>query len=129
MRRWVFRGLLFVVSVGAFLGYVVHDHNEGERMRRESYAKAQALKDEIDARFSKGAPQRDVVSFLQPKLSGDGVWGGFASYSKHDIFVLFVGREPSGVWYCGPYAVGVQAEFVEERLRETTLTGRADDCL
>jgi hypothetical protein len=129
VRRWALKIVLFVVCVAAFLGYLAYEHNEGERMRRESNAKAQALKDEIDARFSKGAPQRDVVGFLQPKLSGGGVWGGLASYSKGDIFVLFVGREPSGVWYCGPYAVGVAAKFVEERLIETELTGRADDCL
>jgi hypothetical protein len=101
-------------------------------MRRESYAKAGALKRELDARFSEGSPQQDVVSFLRPKLSDDGAWGGLEAYSSvggHDVFVLFVGKEPSNVWFCGPYSVGVAAAFVEGRLRQTTLTGRADDCL
>ena len=123
VRQWVLRSVLFVVCVAAFLGYVTHDRIVDERMRRESYAKAQALKDEIDARFREGAPQENVVSYLEPKLSGQ-VWGGLEG---HD-FVVFVGREPGeALSLCGPYAVGVRAEFVEERLRRTMVIGRIAD--
>jgi len=97
-------------------------------MRRESYAKAEALKAEIDAHFSAGAAQEDVVRFLQVKASQPGASANQSS--SREFYAVFVGKDPSEMMsFCDPPDVGVKADFANGRLVQTTVVSWHFVCL
>ena len=114
-------GLLTVV-VGYVATQYVASRNRDEVIRREMHTKAQALKDAVDLHFPIGAPKLKVRQFLNE-------WpGGHASRSGEDDYVS-IGQEPSRVWYCGPFEVGVKARYENDHLAETEIVSWGLNCL
>ena len=124
------RSLKALIAVGALAvailitAYLI-SHRHDEDTRREVEAKAQALKDEIDNRFPPGTPKSVVTAFLRTRSE----WSNqmVNSYIDWEYWIL-VGREPSRVWYCGPWDVGVRVKFREDRLAEVLTEERGLDC-
>jgi len=104
--------ILSVAVIGAGGRYAVSRYRD-ERVRQEMRAKAQALKHEIDRRFPAGTRQSDFMAFAKLQL---------AMRTVQDDYSLSIGKEPSRVWYCGPWDVGVVAHFEADRLVSTTVT-------
>ena len=125
--RWRVRALVSVILIGGVAGYCTHSYRQDERMRRESYAKAEALKAEVDAHFSAGAAQEDVVRFLQMKSSEPGASANKSS--SREFYAIFVGKEPSESMFCEPRDVGVKADFANGRLVQTTVVSWHFVCL
>lgn len=108
-------GLAVIVSAVVIVGggrYAVSRYRD-ERVRQEMHAKARALKDEIDRQFPAGTRQSDFTAFA--KLHR-------AMRTVQDDYYISIGKEPSRVWYCGPWDVGVVAHFEADRLASTTVT-------
>jgi hypothetical protein len=100
------RSLKGLIAVGALAvailitAYLISHHHD-EDTRREVEAKAQALKDEIDNQSPPGTPKSVVTAFLRTH-SEQGSNQIVDSYIDWEYWIL-VGREPSRVWYCGPW--------------------------
>jgi hypothetical protein len=83
-------------------------------MRVEAQAKAHALKDQIDARFTVGSSQTEVLAALKKTYEGrfiyTGLVEGFGPPGLH--YRIVVAEQPSGVWFCdGSASVAVSADF------------------
>jgi hypothetical protein len=91
-----------------------------ERLRREGYAKAQKLKDDIDRRFPAGTLRAQVDEFA-------GKWSGWHAESNSSHYIS-AGQVPSHVWYCGPWEVGVTVSFNEDRVSATQVDSWGVNC-
>jgi hypothetical protein len=76
-------------------------------------AKAQVLKDEIDRRFPAGTSRARFMEFADK-------WPGWHGQAGGDYY-LSIGQEPSRVWYCGPFEVGVVSRFKDDRMVNTAI--------
>jgi hypothetical protein len=110
-------GVLALVSVG----YFARRHSD-ERIRRDMHAKAQALKEEVEHRFPVGTAQSHVIEYLRSQA------GEFRSEQANDYW-LSIGQEPSRVWYCGPWEVGIRVRFKDNRLVDTAVDTWGLNCL
>jgi len=84
------------------------------------HAKAQALKDEIDRLLPAGTPRSRFIEFARTRAGWLGDGG--------DGYYISVGQEPSRVWYCGPWEVGVLARFTDDRLTVTEVSTWGLNC-
>jgi hypothetical protein len=110
-----------VVAVLGYTGvrYLASRHHD-EQIRREMHAKAQALKDEIDHRFPAGTARAHFMEFADK-------WAGWRGESGGDYY-LSIGQQPSHVWYCGPWEVGVVMVFTDDRLTRTYVSTWGLNC-
>ena len=108
-----------VVATVVVTGFTVSRQHD-ERLRREGYAKAQKLKDDLDRRFPTGTPRPQFMEFADK-------WSGWHadSHSSHHISV---GQVPSHVWYCGPWEIGVTVSFNEDRVSGTKVNSWGLNC-
>lgn len=83
--------------------------------------KARAFKQEIDRRFPAGSSLAEFRVFANAQT-------GWQSETPERWFIS-VGQEPSPVWYCGPWEVGVVASFSADRLTSTSVDSWGLDCL
>jgi hypothetical protein len=109
---------LILAGTGA-TRYVLSRYRD-ERMRREMHEKARVLKIEIDRRFPVGTLRAEFRAFAA-KQPG---WLAEAG----DDYYLSIGQEPSRVWYCGPWEVGVIARFNADRLASTEISTWGLNC-
>ena len=91
-----------------------------ERLRREGYAKAQKVKDDIDRRFPTGTLRAQFMEFADK-------WSGPHGVSESTGWIS-VGEVPSHVWYCGPWEVGVVVSFAQDRVSTTKVESRGVNC-
>ena len=105
--------IAFAVVAAAVGACATVSRRHDEQLRREGFAKAQTLKDDIDRRFPVGTPRTQVMEFANK-------WSGWHADSGSSHWIS-VGQIPSHVWYCGPWEVGVRVSFVEERVSATSV--------
>jgi hypothetical protein len=123
------RSLKVLIAVGVLAAallittYLI-SHRHDEDLRREMQAKAQVLKDEIDHRFPIGTPKSEVMAFLRTRPEWNQIENNYIDWE----YSLLVGREPSPVWYCGPFDVGVRVKFRDSRLAEVRTYEWGLDC-
>jgi hypothetical protein len=113
-------GVVAVVAGAVGARYVAARHRD-EQIRREMHEKARTLKDEIDRRFPVGTPRADFMTFADKQP-------GWHARSGDDYYIS-IGQEPSRVWYCGPWEVGVVAKFNADRLASTSIGSWGLNCL
>jgi hypothetical protein len=82
------------------------------------------IKREIDQRFPLGTPQAAIVEFLRTEHPSFQTMTG----SQTEYWIP-VGREPSGVWYCGSFTAYVALECAGARLSGTRITRWSADCV
>jgi hypothetical protein len=85
------------------------------------HEKALAFKNEIDRRFPAGTPRAEFTVFASQQTG----WQSEGS----DGWYISIGQEPSRVWYCGPWEVGVVVKFSADRLTSTSLGSWGLNCL
>jgi hypothetical protein len=97
--------------------------------RRKAQAKAQALKDEIDARFTVGSPQVETLAALKKTYEGRFIYTGLVTGGGLHYWIV-VAEQPSGLWYCDRTAsVTVSAEFDAGQFLGTRIEVRPHGCL
>jgi hypothetical protein len=112
-----------VIAAICFVGYEMIGWRDAQ-VRRRVQMKLAGVKHDIDARFPTGAPKSDVLAFLRSRFVEAGCGG-----TDQNCDLFYVDQEPSGVWYCGPIDVGILVAFRDDRLVETRVSGRANNCL
>ena len=115
-RTAVVFAVVATVVVTGFTVSRLHD----QRLRREGYAKAQKVKDDIDRRFPAGTLRVPFLEFVRK-------WPGLQSVSESSAWIS-VGEVPSHVWYCGPWQVGVRVSFAQDRMSATEVESRGVNC-
>ena len=83
-------------------------------MRVEAQAKAHALKDQIDARFTVGSSQMETLAALKKTYEGRFIYTGLVQGGGPPglHYWIVVGEQPSGLWHCdGTASVTVSADF------------------
>jgi len=108
-----------VVATVVGAGMAVSRRHDGQ-LRREGYAKAQKLKDDIDRRFPAGAPRPQFMEFADK-------WPGWHADNVSSHWIS-VGQIPSHVWYCGPWEVGVIVSFDKDRVSTTEVGSWGLNC-
>lgn len=103
---------VFVVVAVSVAACVTVSRRHDEQLRREGFAKAQQLKDDIDRYFPAGTPRRQFLQWSDK-------WSGWHSTGEGKDQWLSVGQIPSHVWYCGPWEVGVVVSFENDRVSAT----------
>jgi len=91
-----------------------------ERLRREGYAKAQKLKEDIDRRFPAGTLRAEFNKFARG-------WSGWHATADSSDYIS-AGQVPSHVWYCRPWEVGVTVSFNEDRVSTTKVDSWGVNC-
>jgi hypothetical protein len=110
--------LTAVSSVAA--GYLAFRYHNNEQIRAEMHAKALVLKDEIDRRFPAGTPRAHFMEFADK-------WPGWRGENSGGYWIS-IGQEPSRVWYCGPFEVGVVVGFKGDRVTDTRIATWGLNC-
>jgi hypothetical protein len=80
------------------------------------------VKDEIDHRFPAGTLRSDFTQFCKNYVG----WHTCSTASGDDY--ISIGQEPSPVWYCGPWEVGVVTQFTRDRITSTEVTSWGLNC-
>jgi hypothetical protein len=119
-RKGAALAVLAVVLSGIAWDRHVASLQHDEQVRREVYKKAQSLKGEIDGLFPVGSARAAFMAFA-------GKQAGWQS-SGGDDWWISVGQEPSPVWYCGPWEVGVRTRFREDRVTSTSVGSWGLNC-
>jgi hypothetical protein len=112
--------VLAVVAAIVVTGLVVLRQHD-ERLRRDGYAKAQKLKNDIDLRFPIGTSRAHFMEFADR-------WSGWHADSGNSHWIS-VGQVPSPVWSCGAWEVGVVVSFEQERVSATRVHSWGANCL
>jgi hypothetical protein len=118
--RLAIAGSAVVLLVGLLAVRHVLSEARDERIRVEMQAKAQAFKEEIDRRFAIGTARATFVEFAERQP-------GWHASAGADYYIS-IGQEPSRVWYCGPWDVGVIARFRNDRLVGTEISSWGFNC-
>jgi hypothetical protein len=83
-------------------------------MRVKAQAKAHALKDQMDARFTVGSSQMETLAALKKAYEGRFIYTGLVEGGGPPglHYWIVIAEQPSGVWYCDRMAwVTVSADF------------------
>ena len=125
--RWRLTALAVALVLISGLAYVSRQHSEARRMEivEANNVKALAMKAAIEHRFPLGTPESQIVEFLRKEHPNFQTMG---TPVKSEYWVP-VGKEPSGVWYCGSFTAYVALEFSGERFAGAQLTRWSADCL
>jgi hypothetical protein len=118
--------LLAAVVLAALLyGWV--QHREGVRLRivSENTAKAQLVKNAIERRLAVRAPEAEVLAFLKQAYPR---YETSPSQGRTEYWIE-IGKEPSGVWYCGSFTAYVRLDVREGRFTGAEIARRSFDCL
>jgi hypothetical protein len=125
--RWRVKALTVALVLISGLAYVGRQRSEAHRMQvvEINNVKALQVKADIERRFAIGTAEAELVEFLRNEYRGFQTMhiGGQTEYW------VPIGREPSGVWYCGSFTAYVAFEFVGARLTGTRITRWSADCL
>lgn len=114
--------VVFAVVASVVVTGITVSRLHDERLRREGFAKAQKLKDDIDHYFPAGTPRSRFVDWSD-RWSG---WHTPGSGGKAQW--ISVGQVPSHVWYCGPWEVGVIVSFDGDRVSATEVSSWGLNC-
>jgi hypothetical protein len=122
---------LLSLTVASYAGCKFQERrNEG--MRVEAQAKAHALKDQVDARFTVGSSQVETLAALKKTYEGRFIYTGLVEEGLGPLvhYWMVVAEQPSGFWFCDRMAwVTVSADFDAGQFVGTTIQVRPLGCL
>ena len=122
---------LLSLTVASYAGCKFQERRN-EAMRVEAQAKAQALKDQIDARFTVGSSQIEALAALKKAYEGRFIYTGLVEgYGPPALHYWIVPAEQSsGLWYCDRMAwVTVSADFNAGKFVGTRIQVIPNGCL
>ena len=122
---------LLSLTVASYAGCRVQERRkEGKRV--EAHAKAQALKNQIDGRFSVGSSQTETLAALKRAYEGRFIYTGLVQgYGPPGLhYWIVVAEQPSSSWVCDDTAsVTVSADFDAGQFVGTTIKVVPHGCL
>lgn len=124
---WRAKALIVALILAAGLLYVSRQRDEAIRMVavEANNAKALELQNEIARRFAIGTPESQIVEFMRKEHPG---YQTMTLGDRTEYWVP-IGKEPSGVWYCGSFTAYVAVECAGARLTRTRIARWSADCL